>query len=388
MSGVIATNFAYGTGPYLRTTELAIAFNRALEARGRPRMKILVPWVYGDRQRAVMREEFGAHEDLYPGEILLDADAGAILRDIFYGDEPYVFALRRWIETYGATSDALKRHFAGSISVVTLFGVRAEVKGVEIVLELNRSSRVKTGIVPSYATTFGYTSTILERAVTDARDAVAVDKALLQKGAALARSIEEAERLHAVAYPATFSGRRDYQPLFPTEFLTPPLTSQFPSATASSLEPGMYVTVTGIPGLERLYREAKELGLKLYASDAMMVPGSAHAHPRVLAHPNMVLQFARSGWGSVWLSMHCGVPIVVPAYDSEDDPEIYFNNIMVEELGIGMVWRGEKLGDILLRAPEMRERGAALKKEILKRWGTGDGHAVAAERFADDFLER
>ena len=78
-------NFAYGTGPYLRTTDLAIAFNAELERRGQPRLGIIVPWVYGDKQKKVMLEEFAGHEQKYPGEILLDAGLGAILKSIFYG---------------------------------------------------------------------------------------------------------------------------------------------------------------------------------------------------------------------------------------------------------------------------------------------------------------
>src|SRR6187399_1396230 len=96
----LVTNFAYGTGPYLRTTELALAFNDELEARGAARMPIIVPWVYGERQRTVMFEEFGAQAERHPDEILLDAALGGLLRGVFYsGARRYADSLANWLAT-------------------------------------------------------------------------------------------------------------------------------------------------------------------------------------------------------------------------------------------------------------------------------------------------
>ncbi len=80
----LVTNFAYGTGPYLRTTELALAFNDELEARGHERLRIIVPWVYGEKQRSVMLEEFGTHLRQRRDEIVLDPGLGAELKRIFF----------------------------------------------------------------------------------------------------------------------------------------------------------------------------------------------------------------------------------------------------------------------------------------------------------------
>ena len=79
----IVTNFAYGTGPYLRTTELAIAVNNRLQRLGKERLGIIVPLVYGEKQIRVMREEFGEHQKAFPGEILFDEALGDIIRSVF-----------------------------------------------------------------------------------------------------------------------------------------------------------------------------------------------------------------------------------------------------------------------------------------------------------------
>src|SRR3989338_5042661 len=87
----IATNFAYGTGPYLRTNNLALLFNDELEKRGKEKMQIIVPLVYGEKQKRIMEEEFGK-----PKEIVFDEKLGKILGSIFYGNNTYSESLEKW----------------------------------------------------------------------------------------------------------------------------------------------------------------------------------------------------------------------------------------------------------------------------------------------------
>lgn len=389
------TNFAYGTGPYLRTTELALAFNDELEKRGHPRLGIIVPLVYGERQRRVMLEEFGEHERSHPGEILLDPLAGNLLGSVFYANSTYAQALSTWVEKTAEVEENLHTHFSGNIDLTTLSGEKRRINGKDIVVELNRSPRVLLNVAPAYMTTFGYVAEILERALTIGESVIAVPAELLKKGAALARRIEGAQHMRAVAYPATFSGSSDYTPWYKDEILTPPNSSQYlkllekrhTGVLASLPAPGIFVTVTGIPGLERLYAEARGLGLSLYSNLPEEVPGSTRAITDTIIDRNTVLQFARSGWGSVWLSMLSGIPIVVPDYDRADDPEIYFNNAMIEELGIGTIYRGQPLPDIIATGDAVRKNCARITDTIREQWGTLDGNAVSARHFAEDFIQ-
>ena len=68
------------------------------------------------------------------------------------------------------------------------------------------------------------------------------------------------------------------------------------------------------------------------------------------------------------------------------DPEIYFNNIAVERLGVGIVDRGLTNADILSKVDELSRNIIDLRKNILKRWGALDGNRYAAKIFADNFL--
>lgn len=385
MSSYLITNFAYGTGPYIRTTELAIAFNDELVRRGVERMPVIIPLVYGDKQKRVMHEEFDKYDSAYPGHLLLDSKLGALLGSIFYADSTYENALGKWVTTADAISAQIREHLSGDIEVETLSGERRVVKGADIVLELNRSPRVIYGIAPSYSTTFGHIADILEKSLQAGSRTIATDPDLLRAGANIADSIEGSQDFNAMAYPGTFSWMPGYIDRY-NSVLVPPITNLHESNN-EKLEDGLYVTITGIPGLERLYREALELGFKLYSNDTTAVGVIKRTLPKVISNQAIKLQFARSGWGSVWLSMFCGKPIVVPEYDPMDDPEIYFNNKAVEELGIGIVYRGQSLSDIIAQTEVVRANQKKLCTEIKDRWGTLNGNHECARLMVDNYLE-
>ena len=384
MSKFIVTNFAYGTGPYLRTVDLAIAFNEELEKAGHARMDILVPLVYAERQRRVMEEAFGAHDRKYPGEILLDSKLGALLNSVFYiGNRSYETALGQWVRTYRTVSQEAHEHLSGSITAETLGGEKIIVSGKDIAVELNRSPRIRYDVAPAYFTSFAYIAEILERA--ESVPAITVDRDLLRQGVAIARWVEERQRIHCIAYPATFAYLGDaYAPRYPDEILTPPI-APLPPANDEAIEPGIFVTITGIPGLERLYADAKRLGLKLYSNE---LATSIHALPHIISNNRISFHFARAGWSSIWISMISGTPLVVPGFDPYDDPEIYFNNKSVEELELGVVYRGQPLEEILASRDRIRKSYEKMRAEILRRWGTLDGNQFSAKIFADDFLAR
>lgn len=384
----IVTNFAYGTGPYLRTTELAIAFNNELEKRGKARMPVIVPWVYGEKQVRIMREEFGAHIDVHPDELLLDATLGALLKSIFYtGNAAYEESLRFWLLHAEQVSAEAHTHLSGVISIETFAGEKRALSGADIALEINRSPRIRYAVAPSYSTTFGYIADILEQAQIAGNEVIAVDRSLLQQGVLLADSIEGSQVLNCMAYPATFSwnSASSYIPRYAGEILVPPITN-LPRPHNEVMEKGIFVTITGIEGLERLYAEARALGLKLYSNDIDAVLGSTKALPHVIPNPAIKLQFARAGWGSIWLSMFCGTPLVVPSFDPTDDPEIYFNNRAVEGLDIGAVYTGQPLEELLAEGKRMRAASKNICEDIMTRWGTLKGNEVCARLFADRFL--
>lgn len=383
----IVTNFAYGTGPYLRTTELAIAVNREREARGRERFGIVVPWVYGERQRRVMAEAFGDYDRSHPGELYLDAALGAILAPVFYdGAVGYAEALRAWTGAFAPASARARERLSGTLELETLGGETRTMANVEYAIELARAPRLCFGVAPVANVTFGYVSEILEHTLAEPPSEIAVDRALVRAAIPIAVSVEREAAWHGLAEPSTFSYLSDREPRYLVEEAIPPTITP-PPFDQRPIAEGIYVTITGIPGLERLYREAKAFGLRIYTNDPRAVPGGERQHPRVIANRSIKFQFARAGWGSVWHSLLSGTPLVVPDFDPADDPEICFNNRCIEALGLGAVWRGQPLAEILAEAerlrPGLRQRTAALEQ----RFGTLDGNAYAARRIVELFAE-
>lgn len=382
----IVTNFAYGTGPYLRTTELALAVNEELESRGQNRLGIIVPWVYSEKQKRIMLEELSSTNKKYPGEILLCARLGEILKTIFYSDNTYQQALEIWADKFNKVNSAATNYLKGDIEVEYLDGNKKVVSGSDIVMELSRSGRVKYGLPLSYGVSFGHTSEILKNTLIVSTDEIDVDRELVKRVIPLAEEIENEHKLLAVAHPGTFSYLADRDP-YPKEISIPP-TIYSPVPNDNDIAAGIYVTITGIPGLERLYSEAQKLSLKLYSNDPKTVPGSEKLLPHAVPNPKIKLQFARSGWGSVWLSMLSGTPFVCPEFDPKDDPEIYFNNLCIEKLGLGVIYRGQPLADILTEAEMLKSNIRKINQEILDKFGTYNGNEYAAKIIIDDFLEK
>lgn len=382
----IVNNFAYGTGPYLRTTELALAVNEELESRGQNRLGIIVPWVYGEKQKRIMLEEFSSTNKKYPGEILLCARLGEILKTIFYGDNTYQESLRIWADKFDEVNSAASGYLKGDIDVEDLDGHKKVVSGHDVVMELSRSGRVKYGLPLSYGVSFGHTSEILKNTLAVSTNEIAVDRELVKQVIPLAEEVENQHKLLAVAHPGTFSYLANRQ-IYHKEVLIPP-TIYPPVPNNDDIAEGIYVTITGIPGLERLYGEAQKLGLKLYSNDPKTVPGSEKLLPHVVPNPRIKLQFARSGWGSVWLSMLSGTPFVCPEFDPKDDPEIYFNNLCIEKLGLGVIYRGQPLAEILASAEALKLKIQTLNKNLLDRFGTCDGNRYCAKNIVDDFISR
>jgi len=367
----IVTNFAYGTGPYLRTTELALAFNDELERLGYERLRIIVPLVYGEKQRTIMSEEFIGQTVKYPDEIILDKGLGKILKKVFYDGRSYVEYLNRWAETVSNVSDEANQYLKAKY-------------GDSIKVELNRSPRISYNVAPSYFTSFGYVGEILER--VKGVDGLKISEKILDSAIKKINSVEKNQKIHCLAFPGTFSCVGDRRSRYSTEIEVPPLVTPILS-TGEKIKKGIFVTVSGIPGLEKLYSIVPKLGIRTYSNNPDTVPSSIKASPRVIAGGNILLHFTRAGWNSVWLSLFSETPLVLSDFDPSDDWEIYFNNISIRNLGIGVVYHGQTAEELLKECLNIKVKSLAVKKEIIKRWGTFDGTIYCAKIFADDYLK-
>lgn len=136
----IVLNVAHGNGPYIRMTELALAMNDRFAARGDGRCTVIVPLLYGDRQRRIMREHFGKMLDP-SGGIVLDETLGSILRGVLYEGGVFSSALERWLS---GVDDAERRGAAHLRSMDDLEKVMS--KKLDAVLHLAAQVAVTTSV--------------------------------------------------------------------------------------------------------------------------------------------------------------------------------------------------------------------------------------------------
>ena len=355
----------------MRTTELAFAFNDELEKRGCKRLKIIVPLVYGDKQKTIMAEEFSAYMAEHSAEIILDVGLGKILKKVFYEGKSFSDYLNTWVKKAGIVSTEANKY------------LRAKY-GKNIKVELNRSPRISYDVASSYFTSFGYIGEILEK--TANIGSLKIPAAILDPAVKQADLIEKKQKIHCLAFPGTFSYLNNRKKRYRTELEVPPLiTPLLPKSRKEGK--GIFVTVSGIPGLEKLYSAASKLGLRVYSNDPDVIPGSIKTSPKVIVGGDILLHFARAGWNSVWLSLFSETPLIIPDFDPSDDPEIYFNNISIQKLGMGIVYRGQTVEELLGAYKKVKNKNLAIKKGIINRWGTFDGTKYCAKIFVNDYLK-
>ncbi len=387
----ILLNFLHGNGPYLRTLELALAVNDELEARGKERMHIIVPLIYGSHQQAIMEENFKGTIEKSPNEILLSEELGRLLKPIFYtGEKSYEESLRYFAKESRATERVLRECIECGFSALTFGGETRMISKKDIAMEINRCPQVSTGISPSYYTGFDYISKVLEHTLKE--DSLhGFDQELLKTCIPLYKEIERNQTLHFIAEPSIFSYLGERQKKYPTEITTPPNTNQphffHHSPDRKDVEEGVYVTVTGIPGLEHLFEDVQKMGLRVYTHRPELIPGSLLASPHIVADEKIKFHFARSGWGSLWLSFLTDTPFVTRPYHPHDDVEIYFNNKCIENLGIGMVFdKNSTVEDLFDYAVRYKKSSDALKEKLIAKYGTLDGVHYTAQKIVDHFV--
>lgn len=384
----IILNFSHGNGPPLRTAEVAIAINDELESRGHDRMGIIVPWVYRIRQKTIFEENFGELLKRHPDEFVFDKNFEPLLRDLlFYESVSYGDWLTHYTKSYAEVEKKVQKYIASGIEGETWAGKSVKVSFDNISVCVSRYPIVHFGIKRSYYVSFAYNSEIIERAFGEG--IIDVPEMVLKAGADIYTGIEKRHKLHFIAEPATFSWDKNRKKRYETEMTTPlNIVRNIKPPFWKFLSKGVYVTITGIPGMERLFEEIKSEGLSIYTHKTGLIKRSKRAKPtEVMNHKNLLLHFSRIGWGSAWLSFLTETPLIALPYDEGDDLEVYFNNIALEKLGIGRVYRGESIKELLGWATEYKSNVRKIKEDLMKKYGTLDGAKYTAKKIVSDYIE-
>jgi hypothetical protein len=380
------TTFAYGNGPYSRILDLGISINDELEKRGLPRHSIIIPLVYGERQKKIMMEEHGDIIKTHQDEVLLDETQGKILDELLYKGGDYQKNLEYLLNNQPKLEEKLRDYLSGNLLLKRFDELEISVMGEAINFEISHNPRVATGYNQSFYTTIGYFSEILERAaLLSLEGELEFDPNLLREVKTnIAVKLESDRNVHFMPEPFTFS-YLERRLRWEHEIFTPPFIHP-PEKNSEQVEQGIYVMVSGIDGLSHLYENAQQFGFKLYCPPFIKnMKNANNTHtPDFVANPNIKYQLARTGWSSVWWSHMTNTPLITPAYTHGDDPEIFFNELTVRRLNLATI--PDEVSNprhLLAMADHKRHHVKKLNEKLQTNYGTLDGINYTARIIAD-----
>ncbi len=395
----IHTTFAHGNGPFSRCLDWAISVNDARERKGFERLPIVVPLVYPERQEKIIREEIGAINgsdffEKHPDEILLDEQQGALLSQLMFKGNNYAENLACLIREYSGIEAEILRHLDGKRTLRNFaHGEIVDIDLRDAEFQLGINNRVQTELPHQFysAGGAGPFDEILERAVYDKQ--VSLDKEILKAVLPIARRLMENQRIVFSNEPGVFSydasrQKRDNEVSTPG-FIHPPKPDTTPLPCR-----GIYLLMTGIDGIREsgLFDAVADFGMQIYVSrfsmNGLPEPMRAKAialNPNQIHNPNIVAQYARAGWSTVWLSQMAEKGFITPPYQHQDDPEILFNQRGIVDLGLGVVM-GDDPKSSLEKAIELSQNLIGYNQRLIDRYGTLDGITYASEIVVGAFI--
>lgn len=383
----IFTNIGPGNGPYIRTIEMGIELIRLLKDELDEDLYILVPWVYGERQRRIIIEEFGDLLKSKPDLILLDKYLGQQFKKVLFDGRDYNTVMLDLIKSYYGVEKKIHNYLKKKIVPETINGKKVEVKGDNIFLEVSRNPCVATNIKFSYYTSIGYFEKIIRESLKN--PGLNLNNKLLGKILLIAREIESYQHLFFQPEPNCFSYEEKYKPFKNNEIKCPPLFHP-PKKNEKDIEEGFYVLVSGIPHLEKIYRFANRINMKMYSSQNIKsLINTQKERPIIIPNENIKFVLARTAWNTIWLSNLANKPLICLDYLKGDSPEIYFNTLSVRKRKLGVIYNEDiDFNALFERSKSLMPETTLYYDKIKEKYGTLDGIEYSCKIIADDFLSR
>lgn len=388
----VILNFAYGFGPFVKAIETAIRVNDILFKKGYKRMGIIVPLVYEEKYKKIIKENFSEYIKKYPTEILFDKKLGEYLLEIFYEGESYRKYLRSFLKSSTFIEKEIKKHLKRKIKLEDFCENDLEINGKDIIMEIGRSPRIDFGIPTKYYFSFANMSDILSVFLLEYPNLTNLDRKILKESASFYKKLEKKCDLNFISEPGTFYNRKNkiYKKISKNIIFTPPHSEGFllKSKFVNKLkEKAIYITVSGIPNIQKIFKKIPNLNLKIYTNNKEVLLNGKNESPDIIRDENILFHFARSGWGSIWRSLLTETPFITFPYDKEDDPEIYFNNKCIEELGIGLIFKDQTTKEMLSFIEKYKKNAKKINSDLIKKYGTLDGIEFLSKHIAKHFIK-
>jgi hypothetical protein len=403
---IILVNPGPGNSPFIYGTSIAREVRRGLTEKGLGKAKIVVPMLYGDRQKSIMLEENAdSSEDIY-----LDEQFGKILQRIQFRSGNYYQHLRDLKDYYGEVDLLLNQRFSlptSEFAARPLSGGEEEgMSARNIIATIDSGPRVVVDIPNRYYAFPVLLSELLHEAVEEnlfgtshmtTLEAIAERMIKLESGYAKVfipqiNTMSFKDPGNPMGDPATINGIERTP--------TPALDREVDEQNELKQE-GVYVMFSGTGAdhmfTEKLVRDLTKQGLTVYSPPWAEAKGATPATPDIMSDKRIIAVFGRSGFGTGWKVQNLAKPWIVSPWDTGEDPEIYFNNKTIEALKLGRVLpnlyraRSYDLSQNPLEgfqdfASSVSPGIQALNRRIKEKFGTLDGIRYVGEQITQDLL--
>ncbi len=403
---IILVNPGPGNAPFIYGTSIAQEVRKGLTEKGFGKAKIVVPLLYGERQRNIMLEENpDSSEDIY-----LDEQFGQILQRLLFRSGNYYEHLRDLKNYYGEVDLLLNQRFSltsSEFAVRPLAGGEQEAMSARNIIATIDSGPRAVIDVPSRYYAF---PVLLSELLQEAVDENIFGTSHMTTLEAIAERMIRLESGYAKIFIPQINTMSFKNPQDPTgepinlngidRAPTPALEREI-KATSQLKQKGVYVMFSGTGSdhrfTEKLVKDLTEQGIDVYSPPWADAKGTIPASPDIMADEKILAVFGRSGFGTGWRVQNLAKPWIVSPWDTGEDPEIYFNNKTIEALKLGRVLpslyraRSYDLSQNPLQNFQDFANGVspgleALNRKIKEKFGTLDGIKYVGEQITKDLL--
>lgn len=393
---ILVLNPGHGNEPYILATAIGREVSKKFASAGMEQPLLVMPLLYGDRQRRIVLEENPNDASL----IYYDEQFGNILKDIMFGAGDFKQHLTQVNTHYDEVEKMLNNRYRVDAQDFTARSMATqestELSPRNIIGVIEAGNRVPVKVPHRYFAFPEVLSRVLHESMQHPE--LGFSESDMKKLAERMMKVEAAYSQVFVPWVSTFSYQDsvnlDAQPQSidgRSRIYTPAMKADIPK-TEGEVDPGVYIMFSGtgsaVEANRALIDAAHEAGIKAYTPPWETMEGTEKMPPSVMADENMLAIMGRSGWGTGWQAMQLEKPWLVAPYHEGDDPEIYFNNKTIEALKLGKVIGSEGIsGDELRRSAQEISPGLhGLNETIKQRFGTTNGIDYIADHIFQDLI--
>lgn len=395
---ILVLNPGHGNEPYILATAIGREVSKKFASAGIEQPILVMPLLYGDRQRRILLEE-------NPNDVSLlyyDEQFGNILKDVMFGAGDFKQHITKVNTHYDEVEKMLNNRFRVDAQAITARSVATqesmELSPRNIIGVIEAGNRVPIKVPHRYFAFPEVLSRVLHESMLHPE--LGFSESDMKKLAERMMKVEAAYSQVFVPWVSTFSYQHasdlDSQPQViddRSRIYTPAMKAGIPK-TQGEVDPGVYIMFSGtgsaVDANKSLINAAHQAGIKAFTPPWETIEGTEKLPPSVMADENIIAILGRSGWGTGWQAMQLEKPWLVAPYQEGDDPEVYFNNKTIEALKLGKIIGSEGIsGDELKKsAREISPGLSSLNDQIRQKFGTTNGIDYVADHIFQDLVAK